>query len=62
MKRGERFVLSVMRCDQLDGIDNSREVKTLIEHAVDPGIKINIILMDRGYMDAGVMNNVDTMG
>jgi hypothetical protein len=62
VKRGERFVLSVMRRDQLDGIDNSKEVKTLIEHAVDLGIRINIILMDRGYLDAGVMNNVDTMG
>ena len=34
VKRGERFVLSVMRRDQLDGIDKSKEVKTLIEHAV----------------------------
>lgn len=62
VKRGERSVLSVMRHDQPDGIDSSREVETPIEHAVEPGIKINIILMDRGYLDAGVMNNVDTMG
>ncbi|MHB1806500.1 MAG: transposase [Thermoplasmataceae archaeon] len=62
VKKGERFVLSVMRRDQLDGIDNSKEVRTLIEHAVYLGIKINIILMDRGYLDAGVMNGIDTMG
>jgi Transposase DDE domain. len=61
VKRSERFAISVMRRDQLDGIDNSREVKTLIEHAVDLGIKINIILMDRGYLDAGVMGTVDSM-
>ena len=52
----------VMRRDQLDGIDNSKEVKTLIEHAVYLGIKINIILMDRGYLDAGVMNGIDAKG
>ncbi len=62
VKKGERFVLSVMRRDQLDGIDNSMEVRTLIGHAVDLGIKINIILMDRGYLDAGVMNDMDIMG
>ena len=62
VKKGERFVLSVMSRDQLDGIDNWKEVKTLIEHAVDLGIKINIVLMDRGYLDAGVMNGMDIMG
>ncbi|MHB1440414.1 MAG: transposase [Cuniculiplasma sp.] len=62
VKKGERFTLSIMKRDQLDGIDNSKEVKTLIGHAVDLGIKINIVLMDRGYLDAGVMNDMDSMG
>jgi hypothetical protein len=51
VKNGERLTLSVMRKDQLDGIDNAMEVDHLIKHAISLGIKINILLMDRGYLD-----------
>ena len=56
-----RFTLAAMVKHQLDGIDNAREVRMLIEHALSLGIKINTVLMDRGYLDSNVMNAVDSM-
>ena len=56
-----RFTLAGMVKHQLDGIGNAKEVKILIEHALSLGIKINTVLMDRGYLDSDVMNTVDSM-
>jgi hypothetical protein len=56
-----RFTLAAMVKHQLDGIDNAREVRMLIEHALSLGIRINTVLMDRGYLDSDVMNAVDSM-
>ena len=61
VKNGERFVLSVMKRDQLDGIDNSMEVRNLLEHALSLGVRINIVLMDRGYLDVDVMRSVASL-
>jgi hypothetical protein len=51
VKKGERLILSIMSKDQLDGIDNAMEIAHLLRHAISLGIKINILLMDRGYLD-----------
>ena len=56
-----RFTLAAMVKHPLDGIDNAREVRILIEHALSSGIKINTVLMDRGYLDSDVMNTGDSM-
>ena len=56
-----RFTLAGMVKHQLDGIDNAKEVRMLIEHALSSGIKINTVLMDRGYLDSDVMNTGDSM-
>ena len=61
VKNGERFTLSIMKKEQLDGIDNANEVDYLIKHAMSLGIKINILLMDRGYLDAGVIRTVESL-
>ena len=61
VKNGERFVLSIMKRDQLDGIDNSREVTLLLRHALSLGVRINIVLMDRGYLDVGVMRSIASL-
>ncbi|EQD25875.1 transposase (ISH3), partial [mine drainage metagenome] len=60
IKRGERFTLSVMRKHPLDGIDNASEVDLLIRHAISLGVVINMVLMDRGYLDVGVMKRVES--
>ncbi len=56
-----RFTLAAMVKHQLDGIGNAKEVRMLIGHALPSGIKINTVLMDRGYLDSDVMNAVDSM-
>ena len=61
VKNGERLKLSIMRKDQLDGIDNAMEVDHLIKHAISLGININMVLMDRGYLDAGVIRTVESL-
>ena len=61
VKNGERFTLSVMRKDPLDGIDNAMEVDLLLGHAMSLGVTINIVLMDRGYLDVGVMRKVEAL-
>ena len=61
VKGGERFMLSVIRKDPLDGIDNALEVHILLRHAISLGVKIGMVLMDRGYLDVGVMNVVESL-
>ena len=50
-----------MKKDQLDRIDNAMEVDYLLMHAIGLGININIVLMDRGYLDAGVIRTVESL-
>ena len=59
--KGERFTLSVMKKDPLDGIDNASEVGMLLRHAMSLGVRIAMVLMDRGYLDAGVMKQVESL-
>ncbi len=61
VKNGERLTLSIMKKYQLDGIDNAMEVNNLLKHAISLGININIVLMDRGYLDAGVIRKVESL-
>ena len=61
VKNGGRFTLSIMKKDQLDGVDNANEVDHLLRHAMSLGININIVLMDRGYLDAGVIRTVESL-
>ncbi len=61
VRRDSRLTVSVMRKTPLDGIDNAREAGMLIRHAIDPGIRIGFVLIDRGYLDAAVMKTVDDM-
>ena len=61
VKNGERLTLSIMKKDQLDGVDNALEVDHLIKHAIGLGININMVLMDRGYLDAGVIRTVESL-
>ena len=61
VKNGERFTLSIMKKDQLDGIDNAMEVDYLLRHAISLGIDINMVLMDRGYLDAGIIRRVESL-
>jgi hypothetical protein len=61
VKKGERFALSVIKRDQLDGVNGPKEVEILISHAISLGIMISIVLIDRGYLSAGVMNKIDNL-
>ena len=61
VKNGERFTLSVMKKDPLDGIDNAMEVDGLLRHAISLGVSIGMVLMDRGYLDTGVMRKVEAL-
>ncbi len=61
VKNGERFTLSVIRKDPLDGIDNAMEVDILLKHAMSLGVTIGMVLMDRGYLDVGVMGKVEAL-
>ena len=61
VKNGERLTLSIIKKDQLDGIDNAHEVDYLLRHAMGLGITINTVLMDRGYLDAGVIIKVESL-
>lgn len=61
VKQGERFTLSVMKKDPLDGIDNAMEVDLLLRHAISLGVSMNIVLMDRGYLDTGVMRKIESL-
>ncbi len=61
VRKGERFALSVMKRDQLDGIDGSGEVDMLLRHAMSLGVKINMVLIDRGYIAADVFNKIESL-
>ncbi len=61
VKNDERFTLSVIRKDPLDRIDNAMEVDLLLRHSMSLGITIDIVLMDRGYLDVGVMRKVEAL-
>ena len=61
VRKGERFALAVMKRDQLDGIDGSKEADMLLEHGISLGVKINIVLIDRGYLAADVFNRIDSL-
>ena len=61
VKNGEKSTLSVIRKDPLNGINNAMEVDLLLRHSVSLGIAINIVLMDRGYLDVGVMRKVEAL-
>ena len=56
-----RFTLSGIIKHPLDGINNAKEVKILIEHVLSLGIRINTVLMDMGYLDSNVMDTVNSM-
>lgn len=56
------FTLAGIIKHLLDGIDNAKEVRILIGRALSQGIKINTVLMDRGYLDSDVMDTVYSMG
>ena len=61
VRKGERFALAVMKRDQLDGIDGSGEVNTLLRHAISLGVKINIVLIDRGYIASDIFNRIESL-
>ena len=61
VKNGERLTLSIMKKDQLDGVDNANEVDYLLRNAMSLGININMVFMDRGYLDAGVIRMVESL-
>ena len=61
VKNGMRLTLAIMKKDQLDGIDNAHEVDYLIRHAMSLGVSINTVLMDRAYLDAGVIIKVESL-
>ncbi len=50
-----------MKKNQLDGIDNAMEVDILLRHALYLNIKIATVLMDRGYLDAGVLRKLELL-
>ena len=50
VKNSERLTLSIMKKDQLDGINNALEVDHLLKHAICLIITINIVLMESGYL------------
>ena len=50
-----------MKKNQLDGIDNAMEVDLLLRHVISLGVAVRIVLMDRGYLDAGVMRKVESL-
>ncbi|KPV47497.1 hypothetical protein SE19_00800, partial [Acidiplasma aeolicum] len=50
-----------MKKNQLDGVDNVNEVDYLLRHAMSLGININTVLMDRGYLNAGVIIGVESL-
>ena len=60
VRKGERFTLSVMKKNSLNGIDNAMEVDHLLKHAMSLGIPIEMVLMDRGYLDVSVMKKVES--
>jgi hypothetical protein len=61
VKNSERLTLSIMKKHQLDGIENAMEIDCLLRHAIGLGIHINMVLMDRGYLDAGVIRTVESL-
>ena len=61
VKNGERLTLSIMKRNQLDGIDSALEVDYLLKHAMSTGIAINTVLMDRGYLNAGIIGRVESL-
>ena len=61
VKNGMRLILSIMEKDQLDGVDNALEVDYLLRHAMSLGVNIDTVLMDRRYLDAGVIIKVESL-
>ena len=61
VKNGEKFTLSVIRKDLLDGINNAMEIDLPLQHSMSPGVTINIVMMHRGYLDVGVMRKVEAL-
>ena len=61
VKNGERLTSSIMKKDQLDGVDNAMEVDYLLRHAISLGININIVLTCRGYLDTGVIRTAESL-
>jgi len=61
IKKGGRFTLSMINKDLLDGIDSASEVDLLLRHALSLGIRINMVLMDRGYLNTAVMKRVESL-
>ena len=61
VKNGERFMLSVIRKDPLDGINNAMEVDLPLQHSMSPGVTINIVMMDRGFLDVSVRRKVEAL-
>jgi len=53
--------LSIMKINQLDGINSANEVDCLLKHAMSLGIAINTVLMDREYLNAGVIGRVESL-
>ena len=61
MKNGGRFTLSVRREYPLDGIDNVMEVDLFLRHAMSLGVPGGMVLMNRGYLDVGVIWKVEAL-
>ena len=58
----KRFTVAFMPKHPIDGIDNSKEVEILLNKVINQGIKINLVLVDRGYLDVGVLRNIENLG
>ncbi|MGC9124199.1 MAG: transposase [Thermoplasmata archaeon] len=58
----KRATVAFMPKHSIDGIDNSKEVEILLNKAINLGIKINLVLVDRGYLDVGVLRNIENLG
>lgn len=61
VNNGMRLTLSIMKKDQLDGVDNAHEVDYLIRHTMSLEVNINTVLMDRGYLNAEVIIKVESL-
>jgi len=60
--KDERFTLAYIPKHPIDGIDKAKEVDILLRKAIELGININFILIDRGYFDAGVLEKIGDLG
>ncbi len=60
--KDERFIRAFIPKHPIDGIDNSMEVEILLRRAIELGININFVLIDRGYFDACVLGKIGDFG